>query len=90
MNTIYQAEFSKLKGVVISNEKTDWVDFTDEEKLVAQNCVLLVGLLYKMCKVRFVIDDESSEGSKRANSQDIDECMNTANKVLEYIDKEEK
>ena len=43
---------------VVKNE-----DFTEQEKLLTQNSVLLVGLLYKMCQVKLVkkTDNESRE-----------------------------
>ena len=71
---VYDNEFGLLKEVVVNNNKSEWALFTEEEKVIAQNSVLLVGLLYKMCKVQLVVKDPETQNNM-INSTDIDECM---------------
>ena len=42
-------EGQRLSNAVCS-ERTDWQQYNDREKRLVQNTVMLVGLLYKMCK----------------------------------------
>ena len=68
VNKVYQAHLTKLKSIVSTS--TDWDYFTDEERTVTENTVLLVGLLYEMCKVKLVLkapkDDEVNVVNKTA------------------------
>ena len=52
--------------------KTDWNDFTDKEKLAFENTVLLVSLLFNMCKTNIVIDDDGDGITDRVNHNGID------------------
>ena len=55
--------------------KTDWKLFTDKEKLLFQNTVLLVGLLYKMGGVNLVIDDDGDGSADRVNRDGINSAI---------------
>lgn len=55
----YEEHMRKLRNIVVINNKTEWRYFTDDEKLVTQNTVLLVALLYRMCKVKMVLEDKA-------------------------------
>ena len=83
VKTIYDREFSKLKTIVIDNGKTQWSEFTGEEKAVVYNTVLLVGLLFKMCQVTFVNKAENPSGVNSVNVTEIDKCMDEVTKTLE-------
>ena len=50
----YDLVFSEVYRVVNLSGKVDWNEFTKEEQLATKNSILLVGLLYKMCKVNRV------------------------------------
>lgn len=78
VNQIYLVNLRKLQTIVISNKKNDWNTFTMQEKLLTENTVLLVGLLYNMCKVQLVLKSENDD-------------MNTINEVevKKSIDKAE-
>lgn len=80
---IYDREFSKLKTIVIGNGKTQWSEFTGEEKAVVYNTVLLVGLLFKMCQVTLVKKAENENGVNSVNATEIDKCMDEVTKTLE-------
>ncbi len=48
----YIEKFNYLSYVINVQKKCDWNEFSDGEKLALENEVLLVGLLYEMCKVQ--------------------------------------
>jgi len=41
-----------LSNIVEDEKKTSWGVFTEDEKLITENLILLTGLLYKMCKLK--------------------------------------
>lgn len=81
VNDIYNEKFSLLKQTVESG-KTDWNDFTEKERVVTENTVLLVGLLYKMCKVNLVNKAEKEDEINTINEVAVKESINSSEKVL--------
>ena len=51
VNAVYQKHLADLKHSVNTLGHRNWNTFTLEEKKITENTVLLVGLLYNMCKV---------------------------------------
>ena len=66
--------------------KVDWNEFTKEEQLATKNSILLVGLLYKMCKVNLVKKTESDKNINEVNNTDIEITMDTAKEVIESME----
>lgn len=83
VNEVYQTHLSMLKYKVNFRNKTDWNEFTEEEKLLAENTVLLVQLLYNMCKTKLVIQSESADKQNEINTADINKACVHAEAVLE-------
>ena len=63
--------------------KTDWNLFTDAEKTLTENTVLLVSLLYQMCKVQLVLQSQKEGGLNQVNHKEITKASNNAEKFLE-------
>lgn len=82
VNEIYRRHLSALDGIVNLIQKTDWQDFTPRERLVTQNTVLLVQLLYKMCQVKIVLKTETEETLNRVNKADVEENIRAANTLM--------
>jgi hypothetical protein len=80
IQTLYGLVFERVRQLVNVSGKRDWDDFLDDEKLDVQNSVLLVGLIYKMCKVKLVkvIDDDHHE----VNQTDISQVIIDVDKGL--------
>lgn len=57
----YQSLLENLKDTIVTQGKTDWNIFSDDEKVNTENMILVVGLLYEMCKVRLVIAEDGSD-----------------------------
>lgn len=69
INNLYIEHLNRLKKTVIYDGKTDWRTFTREEDLNGKNTVMLVGLLYEMCKVKLVIKTNNSNGINEVNTE---------------------
>ena len=85
VNNIYKIKLSKLSNIVNVLGHTDWNTFTNEEKKLTENTVLLVGLLYNMCKVNLVIKAEKEDEINKVNSIAIEESIIAAQSVLADI-----
>ena len=72
-----------MKAIVKTHARTDWNAFTAEEKKITENTVLLVGLLYNMCKVELVLKSKQENDINRINAKAIKESIDNANTVLE-------
>jgi len=82
VENIYTDHLNKLYSIVETAQKTDWTAFSDEEKLVTENTVLLVGLLYNMCKVQLVFSSGNDSETNRINIMEINKSIADTNKVL--------
>lgn len=83
VNRIYKRYIEKLGDLVILSKKTDWNDFTSVEKEMTENTVLLVGLLYDMCKVNLVCKTESKTETNVVNEKEVYGMIDNANGFLE-------
>lgn len=81
-NDIYQSHLKYLQGIVNISHKTDWSNFTDAEKLATENTVLLVGLLYDMCKVQLV---KKAENDNELNTINYTEIMQSVNNSQQFL-----
>lgn len=77
----YKEHMDTLENIVIINNKINWECFTDDEKLITENTVLLVALLYEMCKVKMVLEDKKTK-KNIVNSHDINKAILDANNFL--------
>ncbi len=85
---VYEDSFNSLKRTIIEENKTEWSSFTTEERINTQNCILLVGLLYKMCQVSLVIKDPEDPEKNIVNISSVNDCVDQVTRALE--DKIEK
>lgn len=81
----YYERLSVLNSVINYSDKTNWTDFTDKEKKVTENLVLLVGLLYQMCKVKLVLKSKSKDDINIVNHNEIYKAIDNANKVMHDV-----
>lgn len=82
VNSIYQKHLDELKRIVDICGHKDWSIFTIEEKKVTENTVLLVGLLYNMCKIELVLKTENESEINIINADAIHKSIEDANRVL--------
>jgi hypothetical protein len=67
------------------NHKVDWNDFDANERAVTENTVLLVQLMYQMCKVKLVNTDGGSSGINTINTSGIDEAVRGSQEVIRNL-----
>lgn len=82
VNRIYQVHLKRLTNLVTITGKKDWNLFTSEEKQMTENTVLLVGLLYNMCKVELVLQSQDKNGMNQINRSKIEKSIRDADTVL--------
>ncbi|WP_148409580.1 hypothetical protein [Murimonas intestini] len=85
VRALYLENFAWISFTINDVHKTDWNMFTPEEKLATQNTVLLVGLLYKMCKVNLVIKADNDAEMNKINSEDVNVSIQQAEKIVEEL-----
>ncbi len=81
----YSQIFNNVSNTVNIQHKTDWNEFSENEKISTQNAVLLVGLLYKMCQVSLVNKVENEEDMNEINEVAIHESIKNSELVLDSI-----
>lgn len=81
----YQKCFGYVSYIVDSEGKTDWDEFSENEKRVTQSTVMLVGLLYKMCQVKLVTKANNDNEMNSINKADIDKAIDESKRVMSEI-----
>lgn len=83
VDKVYQRHLEQLGDIVILNGKTDWTQFSENEKVLTENTVLLVNLLFQMCKVQLVLESKDASKLNEVNTVEIEKAVNSANSFLE-------
>ena len=84
MKNLYHEQLQKMQSIVdkhLNNGRVNWNSLSDEEKTVIENMVLIVSVLYNMCKVKLVKKRGNSDMNE-INTVDINKATNDANKVI--------
>lgn len=81
----YAKHVGKISFIVKDLGKTDWNDFSEEERTTFENTVLLVGLLFKLCRTNLVIDDNGDGVTDRVNHEGIEESSESTASLLNGI-----
>lgn len=81
----YQKRMDIMKVVVYVQKKVNWDEFTETEKKITENLVLLVGLLYKMCQVKLVLQTKDDSEINQVNKEEIDENIGHAEEILSEL-----
>ena len=81
----YQKRMDIMKGVVSVQTKINWDEFTETEKEITENLILLVGLLYKMCQVKLVLQSEDDSEVNKVNKEEIDKNIGHAEEILSEL-----
>lgn len=81
-------EGQRLSNAVCS-ERTDWQQYNDREKRLVQNTVMLVGLLYKMCKLQLVTPAKTEGALNRVDMDGAENRRSDAKMILRKIHESE-
>lgn len=82
VNSLYQSYIEQLKYIVNIRDKVDWNTFTKREKLTVENTVLLVALLFDMCKVQLVSQAKDKNSLNIINETDVTHSIEKATTVI--------
>lgn len=82
VNFIYQKHLTGLTSIVTMLDHKDWNNFLEEEKKLTENTVLLVGLLYNMCKVELVLKGKNENDMNTINSSAVENSIANAEAVI--------
>lgn len=85
VQALYDLHLRKLQHIVIDEGRTDWNACTTREQMMIENTVLLVGLLYNMCKVQLVLKADSKNSINKVNHTAIDKSISDAEQLTEEI-----
>lgn len=88
LRSLYDNYMGKLSYIVTNNlevDHVDWNKLSHSDKLVIENCVLIVGIIYNMCKVKLVNKSETKSGINKINNQDIKKAETEALQVYEML-----
>ncbi len=81
----YKKYIDRMDMIINVNNKTDWDEFTDNEKLMVENCSYLVGLLYNMCKVALVKKTENKYGLNEICYDSAEKSVDNAISLLDRV-----
>ena len=84
VNDIYKDHLNGLKTIVNMLGHKDWNNFTSEEKKLTENTVLLVGLLYNMCKVELVLKANRDGDLNIINNKVIETSIKNAEDFIAH------
>ncbi len=83
VKNVYHLYLEKLKDVLEC--KTDWYQFTTQEKMNTETLVMLVALLYNMCKVKLVLESSNKDEMNVVNHEDVNIKISKADDFLNEI-----
>ena len=89
VNTMYEKHLAQMQDFVVERSHKDWNKFTNEEQLITENTVLLVGLLYNMCKVELVLKNKNEEDMNIINKDAVAKSINNAGIIMNEIEHKE-
>lgn len=81
----YKEHLQILDHIINYDGKTNWKNFSDKDKIVTQNTVLLVGMLYKMCQIQLVLKDDDGDGKNTINTKAIMDVQMEADLLLDNM-----
>lgn len=87
MRSLYMKQLNKLRNIIESyNEKhVNWQDLSLEEQIIIENMVLIVGVLYNMCKVQLV-QKSCCSNQNIINKTEINKAEKDANDLISSME----
>ncbi len=84
--TIYDYSLSRMRNIieVVHHPNPNWNDFSTDEKKTIENTVLIVGVIYNMCKVKLV-SSNGGNGVNHVNYEDINQATGMANDTMASV-----
>lgn len=101
VNAVYEKNLSKLESIVqqqykkkfflarLFSKKCNYQNFSYEEKQITENVILLVGLLYEMCKVKLVEKTDDEKELNTINEVEIKDTIANSEICLQKLHNKE-
>lgn len=98
VNDVYMNHLVKLEAIIeeqkkrkffltrLFSKKVNYNKFSNEQKQITKNTILLVGLLYEMCKVQLVEKTENSSELNKINEETVINQIEQSEEALLKID----
>lgn len=85
--SLYNTYLNRMRFIIKAHESSgvNWHDFSESEKLVVNNEVLLVTVLYNMCKVQLVLKPEEESECNIVNQEEIAKASQAANNAFAKV-----
>lgn len=84
VDSFYQIHLSELNHLVNDLKQTEWMEYSESERLLVNNTVLLVGLLYQMCSIQLILTQENEE-LDQINKSAVEKEISDAEKMLDIF-----
>ena len=81
----YLESYNYISYVVNKLHKVDWNEFSEQDKLAVKNTVMLVGLLYEMCKLNLVNKASNENEMNTINKSGINIIKNDSIQVIDNL-----
>ena len=81
----YLESYNYISYVVNKLHKVDWNEFSEQDKLAVKNTVMLVGLLYEMCKLNLVNKATNENEMNTINKSGINIIKNDSIQVIDNL-----
>ena len=85
--SLYNTYLNRMRLIIKSHKASgvNWHKFSEAEKLVINNEVLLVTVLYNMCKVQLVLKAEEETECNIVNQEEINKASKAANDAFAKV-----
>lgn len=83
VDDLYKKMLSNLDHIITQEKRREWSSFSPEEKLLTQNTVLLVGLLYNMTKVKLILKNTATDSVPQVNDEAVYTTIHNTKRTLE-------
>lgn len=84
--TIEEQKRKKSFFAKLFSKKVDYNKFSDEQKTITENAVLLVGVLYEMCKVQLVEKTENEADLNKINEETANLQIKKSEEIIKRIE----
>ncbi len=87
MYSLYLKQLNKMSNIInsYSEKQVNWFNLSSEEQLVIENIVLIVSVLYNMCKVQLVLNSKDSD-LNTINKEEINKAQNDAIEIIKQME----
>lgn len=91
MRSLYNKQLKMMRDIIESHDNgsnhVNWQELSSEEQLVIENMVLIVGVLFNMCKVKLVNQTNNNSDINSINRGDIIKAETDAKNLIVEMDK---